>query len=95
MRAIAASVGATGAATVFAVVGVAFCLLEASFRTWSVGQYFNHRAGIFVDLFIAAALCSVLTLIFSCLGRGRSRSIGIAFSIGSLALIVFLFRANK
>ncbi|MBB5319189.1 hypothetical protein [Tunturibacter empetritectus] len=91
----AGSIGATTAVTVFGIVAIAFCLLEAGFRTWSVGQYLENRAGIFVDLFIAAALCSVTTLILSCLGRGRSRVVGIVFSIASLASIIFIFGTNK
>jgi hypothetical protein len=79
----------------FGIVAIAFCLLKASFRTWSIGQYFENRAGIFVDLFIAAALCSVMTLILSSLGRGRSRVVGIAFTIGLLALVIFIFGTNK
>jgi len=80
---------------VLAIVGVAICLLEASFRTWAVGQYFENRAGIFVDIFIAAALCSVITLTFSCFGQERSRIIGIVSSIASLALLLFIFGTNK
>jgi hypothetical protein len=95
LRMKSASIGANVAITVFAIVGVAFSFLEISFRTWSVGQYFENRGGMFAGLFIAAALCSVLTLILSCLGRGRSRGIGIAFSVGSLALIAFIFSASK
>jgi hypothetical protein len=95
LRAKAGSIGALTAVIMFGIVAIAFCLLEASFRTWSVGQYFENRAGIFVDLFTAAALCSVMTLILSCFGRGRSRVVGITFSIGLLALVVFIFGTNK
>lgn len=95
LRAKAGSIGAIAAVTVFGIAAVAYCLLEASFRTWSVGQYFENRAGIFVDLFTAAALYSVITLILSCLGRGRSRVVGITFSIGLLALIILIFGTNK
>jgi hypothetical protein len=49
LRAKAGSIGAIAAVTMFGIVAVAFCLLEASFRTWSVGQYFENRAGVFVD----------------------------------------------
>ena len=95
LRAKAGSIGAMAAVTVFGIVAIAYCLLEASFRTWSVGQYFENRAGLFVDLFTAAALCSVMTLMLSCLGRGRSRVVGIAFSIGLLALVILIFATNK
>ncbi|MGD0569075.1 MAG: hypothetical protein ABSA78_11770 [Candidatus Sulfotelmatobacter sp.] len=95
LRAKAGSIGAIAAVTVFGIVVIAFCLLEAGFRTWSVGQYFENRAGIFVDLFIAAALCSMVTLMLSCFGRGRSRVVGIAFSIRLLALVIFIFGTNK
>jgi len=95
LRAKAGSIGAIAAVTVFGIVAIAFCLLEASFRTRSVGQYFENRAGIFVDLFTAAALCSVITLVLSCFGRGKSRVVGIAFSIGLLALVIFIFGTNK
>ena len=94
-RAKAGSIGAIAAVTMFGIVAIAFCLLEASFRTWSVGQYFADRAGIFVDLFTAAALCSVMTLMLSCFGRGKSRFVGIAFSVGLFAFVIFIFRANK
>jgi hypothetical protein len=95
LRMKAASVGSNVAITVFSIVVVAISLLEIGFRTWSVGQYIDNRGGMFAGLFIAAAPCSLLTLILSCLGRGRSRGIGIAFSVGSLALIVFIFNASK
>jgi hypothetical protein len=94
-RAKAGSIGAITAATMFGIVAIAYCLLEASFRTWAVGQYFENHAGIFVDLFIAAALCSVLTLMLSCLGRGRGRFIGITFSVGLLAFVIFIFGTNR
>src|SRR5215471_16649685 len=91
----AGSIGAIAAATMFGIVAIAFCLLEASFRTWLVGQYFVNRAGIFVDLFIYAALCSVMTLMLSCFGRGKSRFVGIAFSVGLLAFVIFIFAVNR
>jgi hypothetical protein len=94
-RANAGSIGAIAAVIMFGIVAIAFSLLEASFRTWSVGQYFENRAGIFVNLFIAAALFSVMTLTLSCFGRGKSRFVGIAFSIGVLALVIFIFGTNK
>ena len=94
-RAKAGSIGAIAAVTMFGIVAIAFCLLEASFRTWSVGQYFANRARIFVDLFIAAALCSLMTLMLSCVGQGRSRFVGIAFSIGLLAFVIFIFGTNN
>jgi hypothetical protein len=95
LQAKAGPLGATAAVIVFTVVAVAVCLLEASFRTWAVGQYFENRAGIFVNIFTAAALCSVITLTFSCFGRGRSRIVGILSSIASLALVIFIFGTNK
>ena len=91
----AGSIGAITAATIFGIVAIAFCLLEASFRTWSVGQYFVGRAGMFVDLFSAAALCSVMTLMLSCLGRGKRRFVGIILSVGLLAFVTFIFATNK
>jgi hypothetical protein len=91
----AGSIGAITAATMFGVVAIAFCLLQASFRTWAVGQYFVNRTGIFVNLFIVAALCSVMTLMVSCLGRGRSRVVAIILSFGLLAFVIFIFATNK
>jgi hypothetical protein len=90
LRAKAGILGARAAVILLAIVGFAFCLLEASFRTWAVGQYFENRAGIFVGTFVAAALCSVATLAVSCFGRGRSRIIGIIASIATLALILII-----
>jgi hypothetical protein len=91
----AGSIGAIAAATMFGVVLMAFLLLEASFRTWSVGQYFENHVGVFVDLFIAAALVSLMTLTLSCFGQGRSRFVGIASSFGLLAFVIFIFATNK
>jgi hypothetical protein len=87
-------VGATASVTVFSIVVVAFCLLEASFRTWTVGQYFANRAAIFADLFIIMAACSLITLILSRLGRGRHRGVGITFSLATLALVILIFSTN-
>jgi hypothetical protein len=84
-------VGATASVTVFSIVVVGFCLLEASFRTWTVDQYFNNRAVVFADVFIIMAACSFITLILLCLGRGKRRGAGIAFSITTLALVIFIF----
>jgi hypothetical protein len=87
-------VGVTASVTMFSIVIVAFCLLEASFRTWTVGQYFTNRAAIFADLFIITAACSLITLILSCLCRGKHRGVGIAFSVATLALVIFIFSTN-
>ena len=95
LRAKAGFIGATAAVTAFTIVAVAACLLEASFRTWAVGQYFENRGGLFAEIFVTAALCSVITLAFSCLGRGRTRIFGIVFSIGSLVLVTIIFSTNK
>lgn len=89
------SVGAIAAVAVLAIVGVAASLLEAGFRTWTVGRYFENRASLFVDGFIIAALCSVITLTFSVIGKGRNRIIGIVSSLGSIALVIFILLLNK
>jgi hypothetical protein len=94
-RAKVGSVGAIGSATVFTIVIIAFCLLEASFRTWTVGRFFENCAGIFVDLFLVMGVCSILTLILSCFGYGKRRGFGIALSVMVLALITFIFGTNK
>ncbi len=94
LRAKTCSLGAKAAVTVFGIVAVAICLLEASFRTWDVGQYFENRAGIFVAIFAIAVPCSVITLTLSCLGGGRSRIVGIVFSIASLALLMFILSSK-
>ena len=85
------SVAAGVSVVVFVTVTIAFSLLELSFRTWSVGQYVENRTEYFFDLFVAGGVCSVITLPFSCLGRGAIRLIGIVCSIGVLTLLFFLF----
>jgi hypothetical protein len=56
--------GAATAVTAFSVAVLGFILLEASFRTWTVGRFFQNRAQVFVDLFLVLAACSAVTLIF-------------------------------
>jgi len=90
LRTKAGSLGATAGAALFAAVGITTCLLEASFRTWAVGRYFENRAGIFLDIFLIAAIGSVIALALSSLGRGRNRIIGILSSTASLTIIAVI-----
>jgi hypothetical protein len=92
------SVGLTGAATsvaAFSVAVLGFILLEASFRTWTVGRFFHNRAQVFVDLFLLSGACSAVTLILSLLGKDNGRRVGVAFSIATFALVIFIFWLEK
>jgi hypothetical protein len=87
--------GAATAVTAFSVAVLGFILLEASFRTWTVGRFFQNRAQVFVDLFLVLATCSAVTLILSLLGKDNGRRVGAAFSIATLALVIFIFCLEK
>jgi hypothetical protein len=84
LRRIAGLAGAATAVTVFSVAVVGFILLEASFKTWTVGRFFQNRAQVFADLFLVLAGCSAVTLILSLLGRDNGRRVGTAFSTALL-----------
>ena len=83
--------GAGTAVTAFSIAVLGVILLEASFRTWTVGRFFQNRAQVFADLFLVLAACSVVTLILSLFGRDNGRRVGAAFSIATLALVIFTF----
>jgi hypothetical protein len=91
LRRIVGLAGAATAATACSVAVLGFILLEASFRTWTVGRFFQNRAQVFADLFLVLAGCSALTLILSLLGKDNGRRVGAAFSIATFALIIFIF----
>jgi hypothetical protein len=82
--------GAATAVTAFSIAVLGFILLEASFRTWIVGRFFQNRAQVFADLFLVSAACSGVTLILSLLGKDKARRVGAAFSIATLALVIFI-----
>jgi hypothetical protein len=83
--------GAATAVTAFSIAVLGFILLEASFRTWTVGRFFQNRAQVFADLFLVLAACSAVTLILSLLGKDNGRRVGAAFSIATFALVIFIF----
>jgi hypothetical protein len=87
--------GAATAVTAFSVAVLGFILLEASFRTWAVGRFFQNRARVFVDLFLVLAACSAVTLILSLLGKDNGRRVGAAFSIATSSLVIFIFWLEK
>jgi hypothetical protein len=87
--------GTATAVTAFPIAVLGFIFLEASFRTWTVGRFFQNRAQVFVDLFLVLAACSTVTLILSLLGKGNGRRVGAAFSIATLALVVLIFWLEK
>jgi hypothetical protein len=78
----------------FVIFVPAFALLEGSCHTWSIGRFFAGRAGIFVDLFLVLASMSFVALALSCCGRGKSRLLGVFFSIITIASVVAVFWTN-
>ncbi len=89
------AVGGYASAVIFTVGLIAFVVLQASFRTWTVGQFVQGRAGIFVDLFCVVFILSFLTLLVSCFGEGRARLMGIICSVLSLLMVCFVFGTNR
>ncbi len=49
-RSLAGVLGAVASVVILATTLVGLALLEASFRTWTVGRFFSRRAGAFVDV---------------------------------------------
>jgi hypothetical protein len=88
-------VGSSVSMLVFLVVLLGYCLLEASFRTWTVGKYFHNRAIIFADLFTIMAASSLITLIASCFARGKRRGAGVIFSVATIVFVVIIFVTNQ
>jgi hypothetical protein len=87
--------GAATAVTAFSATVLGFILLEASFRTWTVGHFFQNRAQVFADLFLVLAACSAVALTLSLLGKDNGRRVGAAFSIATFALVIFIFWLEK
>jgi hypothetical protein len=70
---------------------VSLALLEASFRTWTVGRYFSGRAGAFADIIIVGAVLSMVTFILSCFAEGKSKITGLCASGSTILLVVLIF----
>jgi hypothetical protein len=88
------SVGFYGALVSFGCLVCSFGILQASFRTWVVGQYFAGRAGWFVNAFLVLGFVSILTAVASLFDRGPRRSAGIALSAVTLAGVILIFWVN-
>ena len=57
--------------------------------------YFHNRAIIFADLFTIMAAASLITLIASCLARGKRRGAGVVFSIATFVFVIIIFATNQ
>jgi hypothetical protein len=90
-RSLAGVVGAVASVVILATTVVSLVLLEASFRTWTMGRFFSERAGSFVDIFIAAAVLSVITFVLSCFADGKPKIIGLCASGAAIFLVVLIF----
>jgi hypothetical protein len=90
-RSLAGIVGAAASVVILSTTLVSFALLEASFRTWTVGRYFSGRAGAFADIFIVGAVLSIITFILSCFADGKPKITGICASGATILLVVLIF----
>ncbi len=90
-----AQVSAAASITAFATALFDYAVLEASFRTWSVGKYVAGKGQVLVDGFISMFLLACLTLLLSSLGQGRSRVFGVISSVLTLCFITFVFLTSK
>ena len=75
-RSLAGVVGAVASVVILSTTLVSLALLEASFRTWTVGRYFSGRAGAFMDIFIVGAVLSIITFVLSCFADRKPRITG-------------------
>lgn len=90
-RSLAGVVGAVASVVIFASTVVSVVLLEASFRTWTVGRFFFGRAGTFVDILIAAAVLSGITFVLSCFADGKPKITGLCASGATILLVALIF----
>ena len=88
-------VGMYGSATALASGVIVFFLMLGSFKTTFIGRLFASRAIILVDAFLLVLITSVLTLILSSFGRGKQRTFGVAMSILTIVMVIFIFGANE
>jgi hypothetical protein len=90
-RSLAGVVGAVASVVILVTTLVSLALLEASFRTWTVGRFFSGRAGAFADVFMVGAVLSVITFILSCFAVGKPKITGLCASGATIFLVVLIF----
>jgi hypothetical protein len=89
--------GATGFwISLFAFVSMLiwFALLQASFKTWTVGRFFAGNASWFIDIFLSLAGISVLTGFASLFASGKQKLWGILLSVATILGVVLIFWIN-
>jgi hypothetical protein len=90
-RSVAGAFGAVASLVILGITLMSLALLETSFRTWTVGHYFSGRAGAFVDVFMIAAVLSVIAFILSCFANGKLKITGLCASCATILLVVLIF----
>jgi hypothetical protein len=91
LRSVAGVFGAVASVLLLGSTLISLALLEASFRTWTVGRYFSGRAIVFSDAFMITAVLSVITLILSCFTNGKLKITGLCASSATILLVVLIF----
>jgi len=84
--------GVFGSALVLATAVLTIAAMQASFRTWKVGKYFDHAD--FFDVLVGCFLLAIMTFLAACFGRGGRRSLGILLSILTVTSVVFVLWKN-